>query len=306
MLRVTVWIASLTLAAGCSTYKHPVLPLNDDARAALSTIALETRSDELAASFHPPSSPGKSSAARDAVGAIAARTLGPCEGCHPYSGLIIIPMLVVGGPVAAAAAAIRTPRQDDLDKATGALKSATHVAKWERVLRERVSAALRVSGRPMYDPTAESRLDLTIEGARLAIRDYDGVPVIRVRGRVERRNTFILDRHWQWNGESDDYVDLGDDAAKDYMAQMEKGVSELANAIVAELFISKEPRLAEYRSEDHFIHGYVPLAIFEPEDYQNHIVSWDNRDFELVEGVACAIPDAGGDSTNPTASGPPW
>jgi hypothetical protein len=287
---VTESLAALLLA-GCASYEHPVAPLDATARSAVGPLSVETAMVAPVVPASPPPTHGRGIAALKGAG--GSLLVGMAAGAETRDGFGFIlgtALGVVAAPFVAVGAAIAAPATTDVQQSAGAIRAAITGIQWDRALNDAVEKALARQGRAIATPPPAdaSRLKLTVEGPWLVLDSYTAVPTLTVHGELARQGACLADRRWRWNGDADHFVDLGEDRAKDYRAQMEHGLAMLAEAAVADLLVSAAPRPTPYEDEAAAQRGGLPLLATNPMDFQEQIGAWDKSAAEAAREPRCA------------------
>ena len=268
------------LLAGCASYQHPVAPLDAQARSALGSLSVQMASAAPTAPATPPPAPDRGEVALRAAGASIMRGMS-ADGDPTSSGLLLL-LGIALAPFFALGEAIAVPSDSGVPEAGAAIADAITGIRWDAAFRDQVEKALAKHGHPVEaSPSPDaSRLKLSIRGPWLVVDSYTAIPTLTVHGELVAGDACLIDRRWRWNGDADDYADLGEDRARAYRTQMEKGLAMLAEAVVADLLVSGKPRLTAYRSEAAVKPGGRPLLDSEPMDFQEQVGSWDTQSTE--------------------------
>jgi hypothetical protein len=291
--RVITRSMTVLLLAGCSSSamrEHPVAPLDADARNAIGPLSVETAMVDPVAPAAPPPTRNRGAAALKGAGQSVLFGMAGGAQLNDAFGFILFSALgVVAAPFVAAGAAIAAPVSTEVQEADAGIRGAVSNIQWNLALKDAVAKALANQGRTVADaPTADaSRLKLTVEGPWLVVESYTALPTLTVHGELAKRGACLMDRRWRWNGRSDDFVYLGEDRATPYRAQMEEGLAILAEAVVADILVSAEPRKIAYRDEDNAARGGLPLLVTRPMDFQKQVASWDKTDVEAAREPRC-------------------
>ena len=112
----------------------------------------------------------------------------------------------------------------------------------------------------------------------------DAIPALTIHAELLIAHDCALDRRWRWNGASDDFDDLGEDDAKAFKVQMVSGISQLAEAIVSDMFVDEAARSVAYKGAE-----ALPRAVMSPDDYQNAIASWDKTAGDSAQEPRCGL-----------------
>ncbi|MGH6893590.1 MAG: hypothetical protein ACREEP_15170 [Dongiaceae bacterium] len=297
----TVTIVAIAIQSGCAQdhakYLHPVAPPSAEARTHLDPLSLEVA--PLSKSASVPSVPpatgmstgqalGQAALAGLPVLALPAGCLGEVL-CTIAVGAVSVSTYVVAVPVMTImAVTMGPPTAEEVSAAREGLRSVLSSADWDEALRRDFAAALRESGGPTLGHAgAPSALRLTIEGPWLVTDQFTAVPTLTVHGELSTDDVCVADRRWRWNGDSDDFVDFGDEHGAPYRKAMEKGIELLSAAIVEDLFLDKKPRKTAYWDDKEFKNGAVPRMAALPLSYQNAIGSWDKTDAEAAGEPRC-------------------
>jgi len=293
-------LAVILALTGCAKddakYVHSVAPLSGDARAHLGRVALD-----VAAPAHPPSVP--------AVPLVPALTVGEAAGGAALASLpaLALPAGCLGEPlctIATGAVSVTTylllvpvltitalaegsPDREEVMHATDSIARVMGTAKWDALLRSELEAAVRVDTPFTNDAMARSHLKLAMEGPFMVTDQFIALPTLTVHGELASGGTCLMDRRWRWNGDSDDFVDFGDDAGAAYRKAMERGVKQAAGAILMDILVATRPRKVAYWSEAAFKGGAAPRLAAVPMDYEDSIGSWDKTEAEAANEPRC-------------------
>lgn len=276
---------AILLLAGCATSQPPVVSPPPPARD-LGPLYLEAAMSPAVVPPAPPPTRHRGSAA--AAGAGASVLAGAEIGSSGGDGLSLIVGTALGilaAPFVAVAAASTAPVTNEMRVAGTELTRAITRIRWDLAFKDAVKAALAREGRAVADtPTAEaSRLKLTVEGPWLAVQSDDGLPTLTIHGELMRGGDCLLDRRWRWNGDSDDFVDLGTDQARAYRTQMERGLGILADAVVADVFRSETS--APGSEQAGVKKGGLPPVANNPMTFQEQVGSWEVSE---LDGRRCS------------------
>lgn len=303
------------LLAGCSSsaHEHPVAPPDVEARTAVPSLDVEARSavgplhvetamvDPVLPAAPPPTHDRGMAALKGAGASIVGGIGGGAMTGSPFGLVLGTALGVVAAPFVAAGFAIAAPVGTDVQEADAGIAGAITRIQWHMALKDAVAKASAKHGRPIAEaPAADAdRLKLTVEGPWLVVESYAALPTLTVHGELARGGDCLMDRRWRWNGDSDDFVDLGEDRATGYRTQMEQGLALLAEAVVVDTLVSAEPRA--YRDGASAAPGGPPLLVTKPMDFQKQIGSWDKTGAEPEREPRCG----GLPSAAPEALAPP-
>lgn len=288
-------IAVLVLAAapgfgGCATEDmRSVPPLDEAARAHLGPLLITLGPVQPSSSFGPLPTSGSGWGAAGAAGyTVLGMTAAGASG-GPLGLMVGGALGVVLSPFAAIAGAVMTPDvvQPETMTANTNIIAAIHGEDWAGKLQEALGAKLSSHGKSVsagLDPATASRLALWIEGPWLALDGSDAIPTLTIHGELLIAHDCVLDRRWHWNGAGDDFDDLGEDNAKAFKIQIVSGISQLADAIVSDLFVDEADRAVAYEGAD-----ALPRAVMNLDDYQNTIASWDKTEGESAQEPRCGL-----------------
>jgi len=271
-------IAALLLA-GCASYQHPVAPLGAEVRSEIGPLVLETATAKPVAPVAPPPTRNRGEAALKGAGGSVLVGLGAGAYTGDPFGLALLGALgILAAPFVAAGAAATAPVSTDVQQAGAQIRYAITRIQWERAFQDAASAAFARHGHPVADPPPAdaSRLKLTVEGPWLVLESYEALPSLTVHGELAKGETCLLDRRWRWNGKAGDFVDLGEDRARQYRTQMENGLGLLAEAVAADILVSGTPRKTDYEDEASAKRGAPPLPVRDPMKFQERVASWDS------------------------------
>jgi hypothetical protein len=293
--------SAILAIAGCAKddakYLHPVPPLSGEARAHLGPIRLGVASPANAPTV--PSVPlvpeitvgqaaGGAALASLPVLALPAGCLGEplCTVATGAVGVatyvLLVPVLTItalaGGP----------PDREEVAHATDSIERVIGTTDWNAVLRRDIEAEMRKGDTAFnVDASAASRLKLTLEGPFMVTDQFIALPTLTIHGELASDGDCVIDRRWRWNGDSDDFVDFGDNDAEPYRKAMKDGIEQLSNAIVAELFRATKPRKVAYWSEAAFKSGVEPRLVAVPMNYEDTVGSWDKTEAEAEMEPKC-------------------
>jgi hypothetical protein len=182
------------------------------------------------------------------------------------------------------------PSTEDVAEAKSGIVTAIEEVDWSRRLQDSVETAMRRRAAP-GGATSTGRLGLWIEAPWLVVVGGSAVPTLTVHGEMLVNDACAIDRRWRWNGDTDDFVDLGEDGAAEFRKQMAAGVDALGKAIIADLFLAVQARQVAYKDQSSYARGAPPLMVLLPDDYQNRIGSWDTaRDLKCAGLLSLETP----------------
>lgn len=265
--------------AGCASYQYPVAPLSAEVRSGIGPLALETATAEPVAPAAPPPTRDRGAAALKGAGESVLVGLGAGTYMGDPFGLALMAALgIIAAPFVAAGAAATAPVNTDVQQAGAQIRYAITRIQWDRALQDAAAASFARHGHPVADPPPAdaSRLKLAIEGPWLVLESHTALPSLTVHGELAKGEACLLDRLWRWNGAAADFVDLGQDRARQYRTQMEKGLGLLAEAVAADILVSATPRPTAFEDEATARKGAQPLAVRDPMEFQEQVASWDN------------------------------
>ncbi len=291
--RTAEWLASAVAAilmhSGCARdhpkYRHPVPSVNSEARAHLDPLGLEVApaSGPAGVPSLPPATGlgtgealGQAALAGLPILALPAGCLGEVL-CTIAVGAVSVSTYVVAVPVMTVmAVSMGPPTAEEVRVASEGVRSVLGSHDWDGILRRDVEAALRKAGGPaLADSASSSRLKLMIEGPWLVTDQFTALPTLTVHGELASDGVCVVDRRWRWNGDSDDFVDYGDDHGAPYRKELQKGIKLLGAAIVDDLFRAEKPRETAYSDVSAFKSGSMPRMATLPMEYQDTVGSWD-------------------------------
>jgi hypothetical protein len=285
-------LAAILVLAGCAKddakYIHSVDPVSADARAQLGHVALD-----VAAPANHPGVPG--------VPLVPALTVGKAAGGAALASLpvLALPAGCLGEPLctmATGAVSVATylllvpvltitalaespPDREEVMQATDSIARVMNETKWDALLRKEIEAAGRENA-PFTNDTmaASSHLKLAMEGPFMVTDQFIALPSLTVHGELASGGACLMDRRWRWNGDSDDFIDFGDDGGAAYRKAMEEGIKRVAAAILADIFVATKPREVAYWNEAAFKDGTKPRLAAVPMNYEDSIGSWDKTE----------------------------
>lgn len=209
--------------------------------------------------------------------------------CTMATGAVSVATYIVLVPVLTITAlAMGPPDREDVAHAADAITRVIGTTDWDSFLREHVERGLQKGDRLFEgDASTTSRLKLTLEGPFMATDQFIALPTLTIHGELASNGDCLIDRRWRWNGNSDDFVDFGDDDGAAYREAMEEGIEQLSAAIVQDLFLATKPRNVAYWSEAAFQAGATARLIAVPMNYENSIGSWDKTEAEAETNPKC-------------------
>ena len=284
-----VGVAAAATLGGCATDVRSVPPLDEAARIHAGPLLITIGPVQPSSNFGPLPKSGSGWGAAGAAGyAVLGMTAAGASG-GPLGLMVGGALGVVLAPFAAIAGAVITPDvvQPETIAANTNLLAAVHGEDWASKLQQALGVKLSSHGKSASSglyPTTASRLVFWIEGPWLLLDSSDAIPALTIHGELLIAHDCALDRRWRWNGASDDFDDLGEDDAKAYKVQVASGISQLADAIVSDLFGDKDARAVAYKGTE-----ALPLAVTKPDNYQNTIASWDNTAAENAQEPRCGL-----------------
>jgi hypothetical protein len=294
-VRIISIAAALTLAA-CSadeTFSVPIHPLDASTRASLGSVGIDvTQAGADVDLPRPIAGEGAGAAALDRAKKSAMIPFLCMNDAHcALVGLVLgIPAAIIIAPIWVTKAALTAPPSyEDVDEAMAALIPVVTETDWTAELRDAVEQASRAGqGDPRVQTAAsDSQLRLTIEGPWLVLEGETALPTLTVHGEFHNGASCLLDRHWRWNGESDDFFDLSADAGAAYNEQLRQGVAQLGKAIAFDILFDEPAHMVEYHSAA-AAQGHAPLIVTEPLDHQEEIVAWETLDTQNKPLLRCA------------------
>jgi len=235
----------------------------------------------------PMSGKGRNAADSAAIAFLGMTAAGAAGG--PYGlavgaalGLVLAPIAAIGGAIHGTDTV-----QPETWEANRNILAAITDGHWAEKLRSEVMAKLRDQQRLAAESDmSATRFGLWFEAPWLVIDGDDAIPTLTLHGELVADGACILDRYWRWNGEFDDFEDLGEENAKLYRVQLVHGLPELADGILGDL--SGGAREVAFSKE-----AGKPAMIADPGAFENTLGSWDNpataSDLRCV-GLSHAIP----------------
>lgn len=295
LMRTTaILLLALHPLMGCAVHSRDVPPLDAATRDRVGKLLVTMGPVQPTGSFGPLPASGSGVGAAAAAGyTVGGMTIAGASG-GPL-GLVVGGALgVLMAPFAAIIGAATTPDevQPETLAANQHLTTAVRDGNWSQQLQDVVGARLSglgASATTSMKAAEASHLGLWIEGPWLVLDGGSGIPTLTIHGEMILDEACVLDRRWRWNGDSDDFDDLGEEDAKIYKAQMASGISQLGNAIVSDLFLDRKPRKIAYKNAEAVARGAAPLIVTDPDDHQKQIGSWDKTAAELAQEPRCGM-----------------
>jgi hypothetical protein len=291
---------AIVAIAGCAqdeaSYLHPVPPLSAASRAELGPVTLEIAPPPRLASV--PSVPlAPELTAGEAFGKAAVVSLPflalpvGCLGepfCTVGAAAIGATTFVVMVPVLAITAlASAPPNREKVRAAADAVDRVLQSTEWDAILRREIEAAMRDNGAALAEVATGPRLKLALEGPWMVTDQFIALPTLTIHGELAHDGECLVDRRWRWNGDSDDFVDFGDDDGAPYRKAMQEGIAQLGAAIVDDLFLATKPRKTAYWTESAFKSGADPRLAAAPLRYEDEIGAWDQTEAEAEKEPRC-------------------
>jgi hypothetical protein len=299
--RVCGIVVAILVLTGCAKdeakYLHPVPPLSGAVRANLGPVALDVAAPAALPSvpsvpLMPEISIGKA-AGGAALASLPVLVLpAGCLGeplCTMATGAVSVATYIVLVPVLTITAlAMGPPDREEVARAADAITRVIGATDWDTLLHVHVERAMRKGDRSFQgDASAASRLKLTLEGPFMVTDQFTALPTLTIHGELASGAVCLIDRRWRWNGNSDDFVDFGDDDGAAYREAMEDGIEQLSAAIIQDLFLATKPREVAYWTEAAFQAGATARLIAVPMNYENSIGSWDKTEAEAETKPKC-------------------